>query len=302
MDKLLESKIEESHGILSMCSTHNLWALYSGGKDSIVAAHIVSQWLPDSFQGVIHVRTETGPKSVEQSNLAIDNAKALGWQVIEVSPNITYEMLVVKYGFPGPPSHRYMYQYLKERPLNQAKKIARKKGKSSKLSFVTGIRHAESQRRANAPEFSMKAGVRWISPLINWTQQDVLDYIETHNLNYEASQDCLCGAFAHFGEREEIREHHSGQAAYWDYLERMVSLSQQRQRLEADLGTFNPEKVILSTHCKWGHGLGSSSEMPYESDVISICNDCHGQLDENGNMGIDPDRMLLEYQRNSKNE
>lgn len=285
-----KSLIDVAHGLMSMYAwKRNVQVLFSGGKDSVVTAHLAAQ--NPYFQGVIHVHTNTGPKSVEQSRKTVEIAKSFGWKVIEAAPFTTYEMLVVEHGFPGPPSHRYMYQYLKERPLRQARKKAKIVSKYP-LLFVAGIRRAESQRRANAPEFNRVGGVDWLSPLINWKQADVLEYIERHNLPYNADQDCLCGAFAHPNEREETIEHHSGQAAYWANLEKVVHLSRERQLMEVDLGTRKASKVIKEHQCRWGHGIGTSIDIPTDG-AYSLCNDCQGQLDIDGNVGIDPDKMLI---------
>lgn len=291
----LSERIKEAQNIIAMTFGYrSAWGLFSGGQDSIVAAHLASQRA--EFEGVIHIRTKTGPLSDIASDYALAVARRFGWQVIEKSPFTTFPMLVTEYGFPGPQQHSTMYQMLKERPIDEAKKEARKRSKRSKLVFVTGIRRAESQRRATFPEVQKQKGVYWVCPLINWSNEDVREYMQAHNLHAEKhSRECLCGAFAKPGERNVLASEHPDQGSYWNYLEQIVALNRQRHLMEAELGIRSNDKVIPEHYCIWGHGLrsGELKRLALQKTQITICNDCEGQLNTEGNVGIDPDEMLM---------
>lgn len=268
----LTSKINEAKGILSLYAggrSDTVWALYSGGKDSVTAAHIASTM--SNFGGVIHIRTTTGPLADEESDRAVALAKSYGWPIIEKSPALKYPQLVIEYGFPGPPAHTFMFRLLKERPINEAKKAAKKRG--GNIAFATGIRRFESVRRSGMPEANKIKSTWWISPLINWRTEDVLQYIADNGLEYLNTRECLCGAFAKPGEREEVRGFHSGQAAYWDYLEKVAQMTHE----------YDPSK-FQSQMCKWGHGQGNSTDTPLDESngealLCSTCSD-FTELDE----------------------
>jgi 3'-phosphoadenosine 5'-phosphosulfate sulfotransferase (PAPS reductase)/FAD synthetase len=69
------------------------------------------------------------------------------------------------------------------------------------MAFVTGVRRQESQRRMGNVIPMQKHGRHWwLSPLTEWTKDDVLDYMEAgrlpHNLVVDClhkSGECLCG-------------------------------------------------------------------------------------------------------------
>lgn len=289
MSSNLDNLITEANGIIAIYTPLNgrLWSLFSGGKDSVVTAHITSQ-LPQ-FDGVIHINTKTGPMADDHNEMCEAIAHVNGWQMITKHPALLYDQLVIRYGFPGPSRHAQMFAILKEKPLRQAKKEAHKRSGTKRIAFTSGIRRAESQRRANAPEATKKDGTYWVNPLINWSKNDVLEYINRHGLAYIADQDCQCGAFAHPGEREQVIRAHSGQAAWLQYLERMVQATHDYQ--SQALGKSN----IQAHMCRWGHGVGSSQDQPTDDDGVGLCSTCDGRLaaDGSGNVGIDPDAEMV---------
>lgn len=195
-----------------------LWALYSGGHDSLVSTYVAS--LHPLFKGVIHVNTKTSPSAELVTRYARSVAKAYGWKFIEVSPFITHAQLFVKYGFPSPDAHEFIYQYLKGRPLKQARQIAKaalldeilgektldfeapltpdeegqlsflkddsKKrkalAKKVDVAFVSGIRREESVKRSKKPEYGLDSGILWINAIVDWTKAECSDYINQQKL------------------------------------------------------------------------------------------------------------------------
>ncbi|MCH8988020.1 MAG: phosphoadenosine phosphosulfate reductase family protein [Chloroflexi bacterium] len=98
-----------------------VYALVSGGNDSTVTGHLaLRQGLRvDAF---VHINTGIG---VEQTREYVrEFSEWLETPLNEKFAPRTYEELVLKYGFPGPAAHRYMYSWLKERVLRQVGKEA----------------------------------------------------------------------------------------------------------------------------------------------------------------------------------
>ena len=181
--------------------------LFSGGNDSTVLAHLFR----DSDYA-IHANTTIG---IEQTRQFVrDTCEAWGLRLIErtpPNPKDHYRALVLDQGFPGPGHHFKMFQRLKERALRQARKELITNPRQERVIFLAGRRRQESDRRANVPEFERTGSTVWVSPLVRWTKPDLATYRQMYNVprNEVAdlchmSGECLCGSFAHDGEREEI--------------------------------------------------------------------------------------------------
>ena len=161
----------------------------------------------------------------------------------------TYRELVLDKGFPGPAMHFLMYQRLKERCLMQARRQLVTNGRKQRVVFLSGRRRTESARRANVPEIARQGSIVWVSPMVNWTKVDMNTYREmmgdvprneVSDLIH-MSGECLCGAFAKFGELDEIEMWFPEVARAIKDLEVEVAAT----------GKF-PEK-----RCQWGWGAGT---------------------------------------------
>jgi 3'-phosphoadenosine 5'-phosphosulfate sulfotransferase (PAPS reductase)/FAD synthetase len=181
--------------------------LFSGGNDSTVLAHLFR----DSDYA-IHANTTIG---IEQTRQFVrDTCESWGLALIErtpPNPEDHYRALVLAHGFPGPGQHFKMFQRLKERALRQARRELVHNGRQERVIYLAGRRRQESERRANVPELEREGSIVWVSPLVRWTKPDLATYRQMFNVprNEVAdichmSGECLCGAFAHEGEREEI--------------------------------------------------------------------------------------------------
>lgn len=247
-----------------------LWAAFSGGHDSLVMTHVAS--LHPLFRGVIHIDTGTGLKETRQ--FVETTCKQFGWRLVVKRPATTYEMLLVKYAFPGPAQHQEMYKYLKERPLRQAIIEIRKGKTSAVIGKVGGMRTQESARRSrNTEKYSKgKEGV-WISPIHDWTALDCLNYLVAFNIprsevkqKMHMSGDCFCGAYARSDELRELDFWYPYQAERVRKWQRLVALSK-------ELGfTDQPEK-----HCVWGHGSGIAQN---QMELMPMCWNCNTTVDE----------------------
>ncbi len=177
-----------------------VYALVSGGNDSTVVGHLAKTYGP-RVDAVVHINTGIG---IEQTTQYVREFTArLGLPLIEKHPPKSYEELVMEYGFPGPAAHRYMYSWLKERPLREVRREAQS-GRFDRVMFITGVRLSESRRRMGSVQPVQRDGnTVWVAPILQFDSSDMWDYREHHKLPdnevvalLHMSGECLCGAFA----------------------------------------------------------------------------------------------------------
>jgi 3'-phosphoadenosine 5'-phosphosulfate sulfotransferase (PAPS reductase)/FAD synthetase len=181
--------------------------LFSGGNDSTVLAHLFRD---SDYAG--HANTTIGIEETRQ--FVRDTCAKWGLRLLERKPpreEDHYRALVLDQGFPGPGHHFKMFQRLKERALRQIRNELVKNPRRERVLFLAGRRRTESERRANVPEMERVGSIVWASPLVNWTKTDLATYRMMYDVPHNEvtdiahmSGECLCGSFAHEGEREEI--------------------------------------------------------------------------------------------------
>lgn len=235
--------------------------LFSGGNDSTTLAHL--------FRGIathaIHANTTIG---IEQTRQYVrDTCASWGLPLLEKTAPISYRDLVLERGFPGPGMHWKMYSRLKERALDAARHDLGVANSRTKVAvFIAGRRRAESERRQDVPLWESDGSVIWVSPLAMWTKLDLNTYRELFDdvPRNEVSDllhmsgECLCGAFAHPGELDEIGEF-------------FPNVKAEIEQLQRDVAAAGHEKPF----CTWGHGQGDPSKSG------RLCSSCsvRGQLD-----------------------
>ena len=178
---------------------YKVFALFSGGNDSICATHLAAQ--ASQFDGAVFV--DTGIK-VQQT---LDHARAVaarfGWPFRVVETPMSYDEFVLKNGFPGPAMHKRMYIILKERALDKLIRET-KTERMQNILLITGVRRYESRRRmVSVKSPIVKDGSKiWTAPMWEWTDEIKAAYMEKHDLPenpvkkiMHVSGDCLCGAF-----------------------------------------------------------------------------------------------------------
>lgn len=211
--RTLEDMIAESDQIIESAileyAPRAVFLLISGGNDSMVLLHFAQRWADYA----VHVNTGIGiPQTTEFVREQVGKSSL---DLLEYHPPVPYDELVLnpKYfgGFPGAFGHRFAYQRLKERCIRQLIRDHREK-RGDKFLLLTGIRKAESARRMG---YSHPVDVRgaevWVNPLLFWENADMREYRRVHEVpesevaaNLHMSGECLCGAFAHPGELDEI--------------------------------------------------------------------------------------------------
>lgn len=208
--------------------THNpthVFAMFSGGHDSLVATHLTLQHLPDAIP--VHINTGIG---IEQTRKFVrETCWRWGRELKEYRSPYTYEDLVLQHGFPGPKQHRIMYISLKERCIEQLLRDHRQQ-RGERMLLVTGVRAEESTRRmGHVQEIKRRRGQVWVAPILEWSKYAINDYIEQQNLQrnpvvdmLHMSGECLCGAYAHPGDLEELRQWFPDKAREIEELEARV--------------------------------------------------------------------------------
>lgn len=236
--------------------------LFSGGNDSTVLLHL----LRNVATHAVHANTGIG---VERTRQFVRETCA-SWNVplLEETPPVSYDDLVLDQGFPGPAHHWKMFQRLKERCVEQARSKLNPNPYRYRVVFFAGRRRDESGRRKKLPiNGDRKGSMVFISPIINWTAMDMNTYRAMFDIPrnpvadlLHMSGECLCGSFAAEGEREEIR--------YW-YPEVDQRIRELEERVTA-LGKFSAQRCIWG----WGATVGKGRR---RSKTGIMCSSCEGE-------------------------
>lgn len=193
------------------------YALFSGGHDSLCSTHVAMS--AGLASRVVTVNTGIGIEETRQ--FVRDTCAHHGWPLTELRPPVSFREIVERGGLPGPAQHFTrpgkwvgIYTQLKERCFAEFARQAKPKRGYPHL-YITGVRKEESDRREiHVEEFrhAPKLGWSWYAPNFDWTKADVNRYIEERGLQrnpvvdlLHMSGECLCGCFAHPGERDELR-------------------------------------------------------------------------------------------------
>jgi 3'-phosphoadenosine 5'-phosphosulfate sulfotransferase (PAPS reductase)/FAD synthetase len=232
------SKQQKSADILSWAIDQHkpkaVFGLFSGGHDSLTATYVASQH--PKFTAAVHINTGIGieatrdfvRKTCEKQNWKLLEYKATENTDAEGNPDPqNYDDLVLQHGFPGPFMHNKMYNRLKERQL---RRLERDYGATAKdpIMYVSGVRSQESVRRMRHTQVMQAEGRRiWVAPIHDFTKDDCGEVIKQAGLEFNPvvlhtgkSGECLCGAYAHPGELDEMRFWSETRPAY----ERIIEL------------------------------------------------------------------------------
>ena len=203
---------------------------FSGGNDSLAVAH----WMMNNVPGCVAFHANTGIGVEASRRFVRETCREMGWPLVEIRAKEDcgqdYDEIVLAHGFPGPAMHGRMYQRLKERCVE---KLVRdhKKHRLDRILIATGIYHEESIIRMGYGDrvINRKGAQVWVNPLYWWPKDRIRKYVDdagiprnpvSQTLGY--SGECLCGAFAHPGEKALIRIVEPETAERLEDLERRV--------------------------------------------------------------------------------
>lgn len=283
----IEQRIRHAHAILDRAiqevtddgkTVAGIVILFSGGDDSTAVAHLFRE----RATHIAHANTGIG---IEQTRQFVrDTAAAWGLPLLEKHPRPgeTYADLVlgrcvartgpkagavVWRGFPGPSGHWMMYQRLKERALEQVRNELVASPRRERVIFLAGRRHAESARRSlrfrggQIVPVERRGSIVWASPILDWTRLDLNAYRRANPgiprnevaALLHMSGECLCGAFSHPGELDEIS----------DWFPNVADEIRTLERAALDAG-------IPAERCRWGWGTGREPR----SRTGPLCSSC----------------------------
>ncbi|UBU10008.1 phosphoadenosine phosphosulfate reductase family protein [Nonomuraea gerenzanensis] len=262
-------------------------ALFSGGDDSSVMLHLVHEYLDSSANdAVLHVNTGIG---IEDTRDHVgDVTRRWNLPLIDLYPRDNYDDLVlggviatrgpnagkrpVWIGFPGPggDSHKVMFRRLKDEPLQRRRaEIVGNRGRSKKVLYLAGMRWDESERRfRNASEIDPEGAIIWVSPIVHFTNAQMLEYRERFlvprnpvAINMHGSGECKCGAYAKKGELDEIE--------FW--------YPKTAYRIRALEKRARDEGIAA---CRWGERPPGAPEGLSDSSPGRLCAKCVPQRDD----------------------
>lgn len=215
-------RVSEALDILDRAYSHWrpswIFLLYSGGYDSVCSTHIAWAWAKAA--GVEHkvkvISADTGVAADGWREYVARVSRSEGWRhEIWDNPNPDFYFENTReYGFPYTREMhgKIMYRNLKERTID-ALRAAHKSNRRDRCMLVTGMRRDESAERANTPEWLEDGAGLWVSPLVTWTDVDVMEYRVSHGFEpnpfYETvggSGDCECN-WGQFTDLETIEKY-----------------------------------------------------------------------------------------------
>ncbi|WP_414902488.1 phosphoadenosine phosphosulfate reductase family protein [Sphingomonas flavalba] len=247
----LDEKIAQSMAIIDQALSENgnvthLFGLYSSGNDSACSTHLASQH--PAFTRAAMIDTTIAIPEAQAHGRAV--AELFQWRLIEYRAPVPYRDIVLKHGFAGPGGHRFMYIRLKERCVDRLVREHKTQWRD-RIGLVTGVRLSESERRMGHVVPIRRDGCQlWIAPILNWTDDDKIEYMRRHHIPRSPvtdklcmSGECLCGAFARKEELVEIDLHYPATAARIRALEAEAAAA----GVHAKWGTRPPGKRIKPT-------------------------------------------------------
>lgn len=211
----LDEAITEAHQIMADSAQQlgpfvGRFALFSGGDDSTVMLHLVSQVL--RTVKAVHIDTGWGLSDTRDFVKRTAAEFMVPLRVLETD-SAWYEADVRKNGFPSPMTHSVMYHNLKRERLRDLKRET-KVDRLDRVALYTGERAYESQRRMGygGTTFRAEGSFVWVNPIHFFDARLMNEYRARFHLprnpvsaTIHRSGECLCMAMMRPEEWDEIQ-------------------------------------------------------------------------------------------------
>jgi 3'-phosphoadenosine 5'-phosphosulfate sulfotransferase (PAPS reductase)/FAD synthetase len=245
LDPLFNAPLEEKLAagkalLLDQYEEHkpsHVFALFSGGHDSLTCTAFAAEALGDKLDGVVHVDTGMGIPATRE--FVRNTCERFGWRLLvykatentlaDGTPDpMVYEEIVKKYGFPGPTPAGHTAMFVKLKGRQFARLMRGHRDGNRKVMLIAGVRKQESDRRKiNTGKVTIAGRQLWVAPFYWMKKLDCTDFILSRNLPrnpvvdaLHMSGECLCGAYCKGKEeRDEIRLWYPEVAAEIDRIE-----------------------------------------------------------------------------------
>ena len=196
----------------------SLVCCFSGGKDSLVATHLVMAATEGLELERYVVYVDTGVMLPIATDYVKDVCRQFGWPLTILSGHFFEK--AEKYGMPSM-RRRWCCYTCKLKPI-----IDFVKALKPQRAEVTGLRRDESLRRRNIKQiiYGRQSGSWKYAPIVEWNEKQVINYIKQHSLpmppHYKLgiSETCLCGVFS------SKREMLTLKATFPDLFQKFVEL------------------------------------------------------------------------------
>lgn len=209
-NQISHSPIERGHKILKEVKEEHdpdyFVVALSGGHDSSTALHFALSSPDIDVDQAVHMDTGIGLQMTTDYVEEVCNRWGVDLFVLNDDnaryPHESYEFLIKLFGFPGAhrTAHSGMWKNLKNKVRERYESTF-----DGTVAFISGVRKAESEDRYESipnSGYGIVNGTLWVSPLIDFTDSDLNQYRDQHNIPrneaydiIHASGECLCGSF-----------------------------------------------------------------------------------------------------------
>jgi 3'-phosphoadenosine 5'-phosphosulfate sulfotransferase (PAPS reductase)/FAD synthetase len=217
MNSKFDIKVKTNKVISEFCKVvkenkvGNIYSLFSGGRDSLVALHIANTFCKQYGVSLRAVYVDTTISTPGSTEYVKEVCKNFGVQLDIVRPKKDYFTLVEMWGFPTA-TRRWCCYHLKIEPLKTYFL-----DKPSDRIVVDGIRSKESSRRKSFPKIGLHKHFKCLCYhlIFEWDKDDVLNYIKEFKLKenplykfYSRATECWCPAEKTVNQFKQLKENH----------------------------------------------------------------------------------------------
>ena len=200
----------------------NVYVLFSGGKDSLVALNLVIDVCKPLSKKVVAVHADTTVGIPDNLQYVVNTCQQLDSELVIVRPKKDYFELARHKGLPRFGA-RWCCGELKVKPLSSYFLSQ----PSDKLIF-DGIRSEESKTREAMPKYSWHkhfSGYVY-HPIKDWTSEQLYSYMADKNLSinplyakgFKRASECWCGVFKGVAEFKILKD------TYPEFFNKLVEL------------------------------------------------------------------------------